>query len=128
MVYFASNAIISRAGHNTARNRQRLPAVAHHQEVFARMQMVELVVRAKVGLHARPAALFVKTAAAFKSDVTIRNVTSPRGPVNAKSILSVLTLGVEQNHAIEVGAEGEDEAGAIDALRQLIESNFGEVE
>jgi phosphotransferase system HPr (HPr) family protein len=92
------------------------------------VQSIELVVRAKVGLHARPAAVFVKTALAFQCNVNVRNLTAPRGPVNAKSILSVLTLGVEQNHRIEVSAEGGDEAEAIAALRSLVESNFDETE
>ncbi|MGH9201716.1 MAG: HPr family phosphocarrier protein [Vicinamibacterales bacterium] len=92
------------------------------------MQTAELIVRAKVGLHARPAASFVKTAASFKCNVNACNVTAPRGPVNAKSLLGVLTLGVEQNHTVEVIAEGLDEAEAIAALRSLVESNFGEGE
>lgn len=92
------------------------------------MQQAELVVRAKVGLHARPAATFVKTAAAFQCNVNVRNMTAQRGPANAKSILSVLTLGVEQNHKIEVTTEGADEEPAIAALRELVESNFGGAE
>lgn len=92
------------------------------------MQKAEFVVRVPVGLHARPAASFVKTAAAFACAVSVGNLSAPRGPVNAKSILSVLTLGVEQNHTIEVIADGVDEVEAIAALRGLIESNFGETE
>jgi phosphotransferase system HPr (HPr) family protein len=92
------------------------------------MQTAELIVRARVGLHARPAATFVKMAASFKSDVVVRNVSARRGPANAKSILSVLTLGVEQNHTIEVTVEGADESEAITALRDLVESNFGGAE
>ena len=92
------------------------------------MQKIELTVRAKVGLHARPAAIFVKTAAGFKSNVTVSNLTTQRGPGNAKSILSVLNLAVLQDQVIEVTAEGEDETEAIAALREQIESNFGEAE
>jgi len=92
------------------------------------MQKTELVVRAKVGLHARPAASFVKTAGSYKCNLSVRNVTAQRGPANAKSILGVLTLGVEQNHTIEVTADGPDEAEAISSLRILVESNFGEPE
>lgn len=92
------------------------------------MQKIELAVRAKVGLHARPAAVFVQTAARFKSNVMVSNVTTQRGPSNAKSILSVLNLAVLQDQVIEVTADGEDEAEAIAALREQIESNFGEAE
>jgi len=92
------------------------------------MEKIELTVRAKVGLHARPAAEFVKTAARFKSDVTVSNLTMQRGPSNAKSIVMVLSLAVMQNQVIEVTADGEDEAEAIAALREQVESNFGEEE
>ena len=92
------------------------------------MQKIELTVRVKVGLHARPAAVFVQTAARFKSNVTVSNMTTQRGPSNAKSILGVLNLAVLQDQVIEVTADGEDEADAISALREQIESNFGEAE
>ena len=92
------------------------------------MQTAELVVRNKVGLHARPAATFVKAAGSFKCNLRVRNLTAQRGPVNAKSIISVLTLGVEQGHTVEIAADGEDEAQAVEALRRLVDSNFGEAE
>ena len=78
------------------------------------------------GLHARPASLFVQTASKFKSEVRIQNITSCSDLSNAKSILSVLTLGVMQGHEIEISAQGEDAQAAIDALVTLIKSNFGE--
>lgn len=56
----------------------------------------------------------------YEADVSIRNVTKQSGWVNAKSILSVLTLGVEKGHEIELEAEGQDEAEAIQALALLI--------
>jgi phosphotransferase system HPr (HPr) family protein len=46
--------------------------------------------------------------------------------VNAKSILRVLGLGAEQNHEIEISAEGEDAQEALAALASLVQSNFGE--
>ncbi len=90
------------------------------------MQSVTVTLTNRVGLHARPAALFVQTAAQFQSTITVRSVTRNVGPVNAKSILSVLTLGAEQGHVLEITAEGPDEAEAIAALRALVESKFGE--
>ncbi len=90
------------------------------------MQSVTLTLTNRIGLHARPAALFVQTAAQFQSTITVRSVTRNVGPVNAKSILSVLTLGAEQGHVLEITAEGPDEAEAITALRALVESKFGE--
>lgn len=88
------------------------------------MQTIRLKVINEVGLHARPAAEFVRTAAQFKCKLTVRNTTKDSAGVDAKSILSVLTLGVEKNHEIELSAEGEDEMQAIQTLRELIESDF----
>lgn len=88
------------------------------------MQNIRLKVINEVGLHARPAAEFVKAAAQFKCKLMVRNATRDSASADAKSILSVLTLGVEKNHEIELSAEGEDEAQAIQTLRELIESDF----
>lgn len=93
---------------------------------MADMVEVTLIVRHPVGLHARPAALFVQTAARFKAAIRVANATRGTKPVDAKSILSVLTLGVSQGHEIHVKAEGEDARAAIQAITDLVESNFGE--
>ncbi len=82
-----------------------------------------MTVQHKVGLHARPAALFVQTAKKFTSDIF---VTKDEREANAKSILSILTLGANQGAVITVRATGEDEAKAVIALQELVESNFGE--
>ena len=78
------------------------------------------------GLHARPASLFVKTANTFSSNIIVQNLNDMSDPVNAKSILSILTLGVSQNHEIEIIAEGEDADEAVNALKDLIDNNFGQ--
>ncbi|MGV7975877.1 MAG: HPr family phosphocarrier protein [Anaerolineaceae bacterium] len=78
----------------------------------------------EVGLHARPAALFVAKAASFKSDIRIHNATKDGKWVSAKSILGVLTLGVEKDHEIEITAEGADEAEAVKQIIALIENDF----
>ena len=88
------------------------------------MQKITLHMINEVGLHARPASEFVKLAGQFKSNIQVRNVTTNSNEVDAKSILSVLTLGVEKGHEIELTGEGEDEAQAIGTLRELIESDF----
>ncbi|HEC24304.1 MAG TPA: HPr family phosphocarrier protein [Chloroflexi bacterium] len=90
------------------------------------MPQVEVTVQHEVGLHARPAALFVKLASSFPCDITIANKTTDGQPVNAKSILSVLTLGVNKGHTIVIEAEGEQADEAVAALKELVESNFGE--
>jgi len=78
------------------------------------------------GLHARPASLFVQTANQFTSEIKVKNLTEDSEPSNAKSILGVLTLGVMQDHEIEIVASGDDSEEAISALKELVEDNFGE--
>ena len=90
------------------------------------MPSIELVVTHSVGLHARPAAEFVKAASSFPCDIQVCNLTEEGEPKNAKSILSVLTLGVNQNHKIRIDAEGEQAEEALESLKELVESNFGE--
>ena len=90
------------------------------------MPSIEIVVTHEVGLHARPAATLVKTAAGFPCEVKVTNQTGGSPPVNAKSILGVLSIGVHQDHTIEIEAEGEKSQEALQALKQLIQDNFGE--
>lgn len=90
--------------------------------------MVEarIVVRHEVGLHARPAAMFVQTAGRFASSVRVKNTTTNTETVDAKSILGVLTLGVVQGQEILIQADGTHETQAVAELRKLVEGNFGE--
>jgi phosphocarrier protein FPr len=90
------------------------------------MRSVRLVVRNPSGIHARPGAAFVRTAGRFQSDITITNLSKGKGPANAKSILSVMPLGATMGSEIEVSAVGADEAEAIDAIREAVESGLGE--
>ncbi len=77
-----------------------------------------------MGLHARPAALFVQTAKRFQSDVWVQHETRE---ANAKSITDVLTLGVKSGANVSVRAEGDDAVEALEALRTLVESNFAQL-
>ena len=88
------------------------------------MQNLRLKVVNEVGLHARPAALFVQAASGFQATIRARNATVSGDWVDAKSILGVLTLGVEKDHEIEVDLEGPDEAQAAAAIQRLVESDF----
>jgi len=89
------------------------------------MPEITLTVHHKVGLHARPAALFVQTAKQFNCDV---KVTHGEREANAKSILGVLALGAEQGAVITIHAEGQDADQALAELEALVESDFGERE
>jgi len=87
------------------------------------MPEVKLTIRNKVGLHARPAVLFVQAAQGFQSDV---RVIKDGKEGNAKSFKSVLALAVNQNDEVVVRAEGADADAALAALTRLVEDNFGE--
>jgi phosphocarrier protein FPr len=90
------------------------------------MEQTTLDVHNPHGLHARPAALLVQTASRFNSSIILRNLSRAGKEVNAKSILEVLTAGVDQGAQIELIAEGDDAAQAIQALSELIQTGLGE--
>ena len=90
------------------------------------MKSAQFVVTDPVGLHARPAALFVKLANKFSSNISICNLSTSGKWANAKSILGVLTCGVKQGDRIEVKAEGVDESEAVEALEKLVAADFAE--
>lgn len=84
-------------------------------------------VRNPSGLHARPAATFVKAAAGFTSDVRVTNLTrNPDKTGSAKSVLGVLGLAVVQGHTIRIVAEGDDAEDAVRILAEMVQSGLGE--
>ncbi|MGI8872558.1 MAG: HPr family phosphocarrier protein [Candidatus Limnocylindria bacterium] len=88
---------------------------------------IELEIRNPSGLHARPAAAFVKAAAAFGSDIRLVNLSrDPARQVNAKSVLGLLAAGVAHGQRVRVSAEGPDASEALRALAELVESGVGE--
>ena len=88
------------------------------------MKTIRLVITDPVGLHARPASMFVETANRFEAEIRLCNLTAPENWVNAKSILGVLTCAVKNGDEIEVQAEGTDEDAAAEALETLVKSEF----
>ena len=87
---------------------------------------LRLDVRNPLGLHARPAARFVQTAAGFDANVQVMNLTSGRGPANGRSLNGLATLGIRQGHEILVSAHGPQAAAALDALADLAGRDFDE--
>lgn len=75
------------------------------------------------GIHARPAALFVKTASRFDSDITVEK---DGNRVSGKSIMGLMTLEGSCGSVLKVTAEGSDAEEALDELQALIESKFDE--
>lgn len=88
------------------------------------MQKLEMVVTNDVGLHARPAAVFVQAANKFGSTIKMRNLSNGRDFVNAKSILGVLLLAVGKDNVIEIDIDGSDEVLAAQTLKKMIETDF----
>ena len=82
-------------------------------------------IKNKLGLHARAAAKLVHTSARFKSDIKIRKGDEE---VDGKSILGILLLAAGRGSTITVRAHGEDENAALDAIQELIDRKFDEVE
>jgi len=91
--------------------------------------MVErtLLIKQRLGLHARAAAKLVRVASAFQSRVQLRRL---EGDVtaDAKSILSVLMLAAGRGTELQASADGVDEEAAMDAIERLFAEGFGEVE
>lgn len=77
----------------------------------------------KLGLHARPAAMLVKTAGKYESDMTI---SKDEMEVNAKSIMGVMMLAAEKGSTLTIRAEGKDEEKAVQAIVELVKSKFDE--
>ncbi len=77
----------------------------------------------RAGMHARPAAEFVKVAGSFPCEIM---VSKDGLEVNGKSIMGVLMLAAEQGSTLRLVARGEDAAGALDALADLVGRGFDE--
>lgn len=75
------------------------------------------------GLHARPAAILAKAASQFQAKIDLKAKGQTK---NAKSIMGILSLGLEKGDRIQIVADGADEAGAAEALRALFQSQFAE--
>ncbi len=85
----------------------------------------KILIKNKLGLRARPAALFVQTANQYDSDI---DVIKDGEKVNGKSIMGIMTLAIGCGTEITVIAAGADAAEAVAAIEQLIQGNFGENE
>ncbi len=89
--------------------------------------MVEAVVTLKnpTGLHARPASQFVQTAGKFKG--TTVKVAVGAKEIDARSLLGIMGLGARQGAELRLKAEGPEAEAAVEELKALVESGFGEV-
>ncbi len=83
----------------------------------------EVKITNSIGLHARPATFFIQRANSYKSSIWVEK---DERRVNAKSLLGVLSLGISKGMAINLIADGQDEAEALDGLAELINTGFAE--
>jgi phosphocarrier protein HPr len=87
------------------------------------MEIQTFTIRNRLGIHARAAALLVKTANRFVSEVTLEKDGLE---VNGKSIMGILMLAASKGSKITLKVNGKDAAQAIQVLGKLIEDRFGE--
>lgn len=89
----------------------------------SRILVRDMKVVNQLGLHARPAALFVKAASRFECDITVEKAGNK---VSGKSIMGLMTLEVGMGCVMRVTADGVDAEEALDELKHLVESKFFE--
>ncbi|PVU82006.1 HPr family phosphocarrier protein [Cellulomonas sp. WB94] len=85
-----------------------------------------VVIASKAGLHARPAALF--TQAAARSGLVVRIAKGAMGPVDAASILQVMTLGAALGDTVTLSVEGPDEDRVLDELVTMLATDLDAVQ
>jgi len=83
----------------------------------------EFTIQNKLGLHARPAAMFVKVANRHRSEIWVEKDGES---VNGKSIMGLMMLAAGQGSALAISAEGEDAEQALTAIDELLKSKFNE--
>src|SRR5438105_9057962 len=97
-------------------NRRSAPATGQKVEK-------EITILNRLGLHARPAAMFVRVVSRFRCDVW---VAKEGEEINGKSIMGLMMLAAGQGSKLRIRAEGPDAAEAVKEIEQLIESRFNE--
>lgn len=85
------------------------------------MSEISVTVLNESGLHARPAGMLVKTASTFQSDIELK---FGDGQVNAKSIMSIMGLGIPEGAQVKFSAEGADAVEALSAIEKLFANKF----
>lgn len=83
------------------------------------MQSQTIKINNRIGLHARPAAIFVKKSRDFESEITLQKGTQE---ANGKSIIGIMALGAHQGDEITIIAKGLDEDVAVVELANLLAS------
>lgn len=87
------------------------------------MFKLDVTLKNETGLHARPASMFTKEASSYDADVKVIKGGKEH---NAKSIMAILSMGAMKGDVITIVAEGSQEREVVEALKKLVDSNFGE--
>lgn len=87
------------------------------------MKTFEFEIINEHGMHARPASLLIQTINQFESEVMLKKDGTA---YNGKSMLNIMKMAAAKGDVISVEAEGSDEAACVDAIKALIDGNFGE--
>ncbi len=82
-----------------------------------------ITIRLSSGLEARPVAMLVQVASQYESEIYVE---SGRKKVNAKSIMGMMTLGLDNGEEVTVTANGKDESEAMDSVEKYLSSPFAE--
>ena len=85
-----------------------------------------VVVRNPHGLHARPAADFIRLAGGFDCEILVRNLTNGKGPASARSMSALAAIEILQGHEIELAGRGPNAQNALTELKSRIEAGLGE--
>ncbi|MHC4107168.1 MAG: HPr family phosphocarrier protein [Planctomycetota bacterium] len=85
----------------------------------------KVTIKNKLGLHARPAMMFVETASKYQAEVSVCR-TDQSEPVDGRSIMQMMMLAATQGTELEISATGEDAEDAVEALVELVKSSFQE--
>lgn len=119
----ASNALDAKKKQTGTGQREQPPSPApDDHEASAEERLIN-----PLGLHARPAAALVQTSGEFNAEIELTNITTGRGPVDASSVIGILSLAASKNDQIHIGANGPDAAEAVEAVKELILQGFGEL-
>ena len=86
----------------------------------------DIVVRNRMGLHARPAMQFVDLANSFSSTVRVLKLADPPVEADGKSVMQMIILEAAQGTPLRIEAEGDDAPDAVKQLAELFEAQFGE--
>ena len=127
----AGNALAVKMSHlsDTADLPPDVPNAVMREENQCCIDGMDLQIRVPVnnrhGLHARPAARLIKTAAGYQAEVFVWNMDTNRGPVSTRSLNDLMMLGVLKGHELQISARGPQAREVLDALELLVKDDFG---